>query len=327
MIKGVILDIDSLGPKDIDLSALTRLDIDWQLYGNTVPAEVAERITDAQIVLTNKAPLDRNILQASPRLQYIGVLATGTNVVDLVTAKLRNITVTNVTGYGIASVVQHTFALILSLSTRLPDYNCAALDGRWRDSPFFCLLDFPLQELEGKTLGIVGHGALGRGVAKIARAFDMKVKLAALPGRHDNDPQRVPLKQLLSEVDILSLHCPLTPETKNLIGREELALMKPHALLINCARGGIVDEIALAEALQNGTIGGAGVDVLTEEPPRHGNPLLNPDIPNLIVTPHSAWATQEARQRLVDQAANHLASFLRGAPTNTVASSSSPNQP
>ncbi len=317
-IKGVILDVDSLAPGDLDLGNISALDIDWVYHDNSTADQVAERIAGAQVVLTNKAPINREVIEASPELRYIGVLATGTNVIDLVAAKRNNITVTNVTGYGNASVVQHTFALMLALATRLPDYNCAALDGNWSKASMFCLLNFPITELAGKTLGIVGYGSLGRGVAKLANAMEMKVKIAALPGRHLDDPDRIMLEDLLPIVDVLTLHCPLTEATENLISSSALARMKPSAILINCARGGIVDEIALAEALINGRLGGAGVDVLTEEPPRDGNPLLNPDIPNLIVTPHCAWGSRESRQQLVDMAAENLRSFLAGKPINCV---------
>lgn len=316
--KGVILDADSLGPSDVDLGPITGLPLNWTLYGTSQPDEVAERIADADIVLTNKAPIGETELAAAPSLRYIGVLATGTNVIDLTATDARGVVVTNVVGYGIASVVQHTWALILALTTKLPDYNVAALDGSWSDSPFFCLLDFPVSELAGKTLGIVGYGQLGKKVAEIGRAFGMDVQVAALPWRHAANADRMPFDQLLTKADVLSLHCPLTEETRHLIGRKQLAMMKSSALLVNCARGGIVDEQALVEALEDGVIAGAGVDVLTEEPPKQAHPLLNPDIPNLIVTPHSAWVAKESRQRLIVQVAENLQAFLAGKPCHQV---------
>lgn len=316
--KAVILDANSLGPGDVSLGPITGLPLQWTVHDYTEPAEVAGRIADADIVLTNKAPIGDVELAAAPGLRYIGVLATGTNVIDLEAAAARGIVVTNVIGYGTGSVVQHTWALILALTTRLPDYNVAALDGRWAASRNFCLMDFPVVELAGKTLGIVGHGQLGKAVADIGRAFGMVVKVAALPWRHGEAADRVPLDQLLRKVDVLSLHCPLTEETRGLIGRRQLAMMKSSALLINCARGGLVDEQALAEALEDGEIAGAGVDVLTEEPPVNGNPLLNFDLPNLIVTPHSAWIARESRQRLIQQVADNLRGFLAGSPVNVV---------
>jgi glycerate dehydrogenase len=316
--KGVILDAASLGSDDVDLRPITALPIAWSVYDTCEPGLVAERIAEAEVVLTNKAPIGAEALSAAPALRYIGVLATGVNVVDTTAAQARGVVVTNVVGYGTASVVQHTWALILALTTRLPDYNVAALNGRWAESPFFCLLDFPVRELEGRVLGIVGYGQLGQKVADIGRAFGMNVQVAALPWRHSDTAGRVGFDQLLRDADVISLHCPLTEETRHLIGRKQLAMMKHSALLVNCARGGIVDEQALVDALEDGVIGGAGVDVLAEEPPRHGNPLLNPDIPNLIVTPHSAWAAKESRQRLVVQVAENIQAFLSGSPQNVV---------
>ena len=253
--KGVILDADSLGPDDVDLGPVTRLPVEWTLYGSSKREQVAERIADAAIVLTNKAPIGAAELVAAPGLRYIGVLATGTNVIDVAAASASNVLVSNVVGYGSASVVQHTWAFILALTTRLPDYNVAALDGRWAESPFFCLQDFPVRELAGKTLGIVGYGQLGRGVAEVGKAFGMEVKIASFLWRHGDDPERVPFDSLIATADVISLHCPLTEETRNLIGRRELAKMKSTALLINCARGGIVDEQALVDALEDGVIG------------------------------------------------------------------------
>lgn len=316
--KAVILDAETLGVGDVDLTPITSLPLQWHVYDYTAAGQVAERMAGADIVLTNKAPIGVAELNAAPGLSYIGVLATGTNVIDLAEATARGVSVSNVTGYGTGSVTQHTWALILALTTRLADYNVAALDGRWAASRDFCLMDFPVAELAGKTLGIVGYGQLGRAVADIGRAFGMTVKVASLPWRHGDSADRVPLEQLLREADVLSLHCPLTGETRGLIGRRQLAMMKHTALLINCARGGLVDERALAEALEDGEIAGAGVDVLTEEPPVNGNPLLSPDLPNLIVTPHSAWVAREARQRLIRQVADNLRSFLAGTPVNVV---------
>jgi glycerate dehydrogenase len=316
--KAVILDADTLGSGDVDLSRITDLPLQWTVYDRTAAGQVAERMAGAEVVLTNKAPIGSAELDGAPGLRYIGVLATGTNVVDLEEAAARGVVVSNVTGYGTGSVVQHTWALILALTTHLPDYNVAALDGRWAASHNFCLLDFPVAELAGKTLGIVGYGQLGKAVAAVGRAFGMQVKVAALPWRRGGGGERVPFEQLLREADVLTLHCPLTEETRGLIGRRQLAMMKSGALLINCARGGLVDEQALAEALEDGEIAGAGVDVLSEEPPVNGNPLLNPDLPNLVVTPHSAWVAKEARQRLIDQVADNLREFLAGNPVNVV---------
>ena len=312
--NGVILDFDSLGPQDLDLSALFALPIDWTVYSETTARQVSERIVDAQIVLTNKAPINALSLSQASNLKLISVMATGTNVIDLQAARERTITVCNGVKYGTGSVVQHVWALILALTTKLTDYQRAAVDGRWQQSSFFCLLGFPVEELQGKVLGIVGAGELGRAVAKVAEAFGLEVIYAALPGREYGDLQRVDFTAFLARADIVSLHCPLTAETTDLITEKELALMKPSAILINTARGGIVNEAALKQALLHGTIAGAGVDVLTSEPPRDGNLLLDESIPNLIVTPHCAWVAQQSRQRLVDQTVENVRAFLDGEP-------------
>lgn len=315
---GVILDADSLGP-GLDLTRLRGQVDSWDWHGYTPPDEAVDRIREADVVITNKVVLDAQAFASAQHLQLVCVAATGVNNIDLDAAREHGVTVCNATGYGTPSVVQHTFALILALATRLPDYHAAVRAGEWSRSPFFCMLDFPITELAGKTLGIIGYGTLGQGVASIARAFDMNVQIAARPGAAEIPPDRVAVEDLVERADILSLHCPLTDATRGLIGRAELERMRPDALLINTARGGIVDEAALAEALRAGVIGGAGMDVLTQEPPRAGNPLLAGDIPNLIVTPHSAWGSQAARQRLVEQVADHIANFVAGRPSNVVA--------
>ena len=315
--RGVFLDLDSLGD-GLDLTLLERSLGQLRTYPATSPEQVVERIRDCEVVISNKVPLDKLALETAPSLQLICVAATGTNNVDLAAATARGLTVCNVRGYGTASVVQHTLALILALATRLLDYQQAARDGRWANAPQFCLLDFPIRELAGRTLGIVGYGELGRGVARLAEALGMEVLVAQRPGSEELDPARLELEHLLPRVDVLSLHCPLTPATRGMIGEWELALMRRDALLINTARGGIVDEAALAQALRRGALGGAGVDVLTEEPPRRDNPLLAPDIPNLIVTPHSAWGSRESRQRLVEQVAENIRAFAQGSPRRVV---------
>ncbi|MFB6260688.1 MAG: NAD(P)-dependent oxidoreductase, partial [Thiohalorhabdaceae bacterium] len=239
-------------------------------------------------------------IASADRLKLIAIAATGTNNVDLEAARAHGVAVANVVGYATPSVTQHVFGLLLALTTHLPEYREAVRAGRWSESPHFCLLDYSIEELAGRTLGIAGYGELGRKVADVAKAFGMDVRIAQLPGRPER-PDRTPLAELLPDLDALSLHCPLTDETRGLIGPRELARLPDHALLINTARGGIVDEPALAEALSAGTIGGAGVDVLGQEPPPHHHPLLAADIPNLIVTPHTAWASRQARQRMADE--------------------------
>lgn len=316
---GVFLDQDTVNNGDLDLSRLVKALPRWQSYGGTEPGQVAERIADAEVVVSNKVVLSKELLNQAPGLRLVVVAATGTNNVDLAAAAARGVAVCNVRNYATPSVVQHVFALILSLTRHLPEYREAVRAGRWQHSDKFCLLDYPIRELDGLTLGIVGYGELGKAVAGTAEsAFGMRVHVAQRPGTEEPRPGRIPLSQLLPEADILSLHCPLTAQTRGLIGTRELARMKRDALLINTARGGIVDETALAEALRTGTIGGAGVDVLSSEPPQQGNPLLAPDIPNLIVTPHVAWASRESRQRLLDQVADNIQSFLNGQPRNLV---------
>lgn len=314
--KAVILDQETLGD-DLDFSALYSL-CEWQTYPSTDSSEVAERIADADIVVSNKVVLDGAIISQAPALKLIVVAATGTNNIDLLAAAEAGISVCNVRGYGGASVAQHVFSMMFALSNRLLEYTAATSAGRWNIAPHFCMLDYPIVELEGKTLGIVGHGNLGQAVAKRAACFGLEVLLAERPGNRSLRPGRLWLDDLLPQVDVLSLHCPLTPETANLIGLRELTMMKPEAFLINAARGGIVNESALVEALQNGMIGGAAVDVLTTEPPREGNPLLDAKLPNLIVTPHIAWAAREARQRVVDGVAANIKAFQTGSPINLV---------
>lgn len=312
--KAVFLDAATLGD-DVDISALRDVLDELVLHDHTAPEQVQERMAGFDTVLTNKVLLGAGHFRASPDLKRIAVVATGTNNIELEAAREAGIRVVNVVRYGRSTVAQHTMALMLALATRLVDYHLDVQGGRWASSPQFCLMDHPIMELEGRTLGIVGFGDLGRGVAERAQAFGMKVVLGARPGQDagtvDGYP-RIPLAELLPQVDVLSLHCLLTPETRHMIGTNELQAMKPTALLLNTSRGGLVDEQALADALRAGTIGGAGFDVLTEEPPRNGNPLLAPDIPNLIVTPHSAWASREARQRIVELTADSLRGMRDG---------------
>jgi glycerate dehydrogenase len=318
--NGVFLDSASLGD-DVHLETFDKLPIFWRKYPQTSPDETLERLKDANIALTNKVVINEEHFKVCPNLRYIGILATGTNNVDLNAAKQHHVVVTNVVKYGTPSVVQHTFALILNLVTHLQNYLSAIKNGEWQQSPLFWMHVAPIRELKGMTIGIVGYGELGRGVAKLAQAFEMKVLIAQRAGSNPpaDDLPRVPLHEFLPQVDILSLHCPLTPDTHHLIDKQALSLMKPDAILINTARGGLVDEAALVEALRNGKLGGAGFDVLTVEPPRNGNPLLNNDIPNLLVTPHIAWAARESRQRSINQAAENLNVFLSGSFQNRVA--------
>jgi len=316
-IKAVALDMGSIDLDDLDLSSLTDLPYEWIFYGATSLDETIQRIENAQVVISNKVVLSREILQRSKNLKLICIAATGTNNVDLDTARELGIAVANVTAYATAAVVQHTFTLILALTTHLQQYSQEISEGAWQKSDQFFLLNHPIRELDGLTLGIVGYGELGHGAARLGEAFGMKVLIAQRPGGEPS-PDRSPLQALLPRVDILSLHCPLAENTRGMIGAEELALMKPDALLINTARGGLVDEQALADALRAGKLGGAGFDVLTREPPVNGNPLLEPGIPNLIITPHIAWATHQARQRVVDEIANNASAFFNNRERNRV---------
>jgi glycerate dehydrogenase len=315
--KGVFLDVGSVDPGDIEWSGFETLARHWTWHQATTAQQTLQRVVDADLVVSNKVVLERSHLTACGNLKLICVAATGTNNVDLVAAADLGIAVTNVTGYANASVVQHVFSMILSLITQQKRYQAALARGDWQRSTHFCFLDYPIWELSGKTLGILGYGELGRSVARVASAFDMKVVVAQRPGGPPQ-PGRVPLHELLPQVDVMTLHAPLTDQTRNLIGARELGLMQPHALLINTARGGIVDEQALAEALRDGSLGGAGVDVLTTEPPLEGNPLLDPQIPNLILTPHIAWASLEARQRLIDGVAENIRAFIDGKSRNRI---------
>lgn len=317
--QGVFLDLDTCSyDGDIDISPMTELpDIDWQFHGATSPAEVAGRVEGCGVVVVNKVVLQADLLaQAAPTLKLVVIAATGTNNVDLEAARQHGITVCNVRGYGTPSVVQHVYTLILALTTRLPSYIQVVRDGRWQRHPQFCILDFPIRELNGLNLGIVGYGTLGKGVADVAPAFGMNVLIAGRPGGARTG--RLPLEELLPQTDILSLHCPLTDETRDLIGWRELQAMKSDAIVINTARGGIVNEPELVDALRAGEIGGAGFDVLTREPPVDGNVLLDADLPNLIVTPHTAWASRQARQRVIDITADNIEAYFSGRPENVV---------
>ena len=316
-LTGVFLDRDSMDRGDLDFTGWRSTLAHWEFHDATTADEVAARIASADVVVANKVPLRAAALEQAANLRLIVVAATGTNNVDLDAARARGITVCNVRGYATPSLVQHVFSVLLALVTHLPQYAEAVRVGQWQRSKQFCLLDFSVHELAGRTLGIVGYGELGQAVAHMAECFGMKVLLAQRPGGPER-PGRLPLDELLPRVDVLSLHCPLTPATRDLIGARELALLPKHAILINTARGGVVDEQALADALRVGQLGGAGVDVLTQEPPVDGNPLLADDIPNLIVTPHVAWASQESRQRLADEVARDVRAFLAGHPRNVV---------
>ena len=315
--RAVFLDHASLDLGDLDLAPLHSAFDELHLHDATAPAEVAQRLAGAVAVITNKVVINADTFAANPQLKLVLVAATGTNNVDLQAAHAHGVTVCNCQGYGTPSVAQHTLALLLALATRLCDYQRAVSEGRWASARQFCLLDFPIVELQGKTLGLLGHGELGSAVARLAEAFGMRVLSGQIPGRPARD-ERLPLAELLPQVDALTLHCPLNEHTHHMIGAAELAMLKPGALVVNTARGGLIDEQALADALRSGHLGGAATDVLSVEPPANGNPLLASDIPRLIVTPHSAWGAVEARQRIVGQLADNALAFFAGQPCRVV---------
>jgi glycerate dehydrogenase len=316
--RGVFLDFATVSSDDVTTESLDGTGVDFEYFDHTDPADIVDRIRDCEVVITNKLRLGTAEFAAAPRLRLVCLVATGTDNVDLAAAAGRGIAVCNIVRYCTPSVVQHVFALMLALNHHLADYGRRLREGAWQNSLQFTVLEFRIREFAGRTLGIVGHGELGSAVGRVAGAFGMEVLVASLPGR-PRGVGRVPLDELLPRVDVLSLHCPLTPETRGLIGARELNLMRPEALLINTARGALVDGDALAATLRTGRLGGAGIDVLPEEPPVHGDPLLADDIPNLIVTPHVAWAAMEARQRAVDEVAANIASFLAGGRRGRVA--------
>ncbi len=307
----VVLDGHTNNPGDLSWAPLEALG-DLTVHPRTPPELVAERIADADVVLTNKTRLDGEGLAAAPRLRGIAVLATGHDVVDGIAARRLGVPVCNVPEYGTASVAQAVFALLLELTNHTGSLAAAVRQGRWSACPDFCFWDETLLELAGLTFGVVGQGRIGEAVARIARAFGMEV----LSHRHHPQPGDVDLNTLLAQSDVVSLHCPLTPQTHGLINADRLARLRPGALLLNTARGALVEETALLEALQSGHLGGAGLDVLCMEPPAPDHPLLS--APRCVITPHVAWASLAARRRLIDATAANVAALLAGSPIHVV---------
>jgi len=291
----------------------------WQDYATTAASDVSSRLAETEVVVTNKVRLPGAVLETLPDLKLIAVAATGVDHVDLAAAARLGVAVCNVSGYAVHTVAEHVFALLLALRRQLGRYAAAAVDGRWSRASTFCLQSWPIEELAGSTLGIIGTGANGAAVARLATAFGMHVLHAERRGATALRPGRVPFEQVLTDADAISLHVPLTPDTRHLVGTAELARMKPTAVLINTARGGVVDESALLAALQAGQLAGAAVDVLASEPPPPDQPLLRADLPNLILTPHIAWASRQAQQRLADEVIANIAAFQRGERRNRVA--------
>ncbi|MDE2304341.1 MAG: glycerate dehydrogenase [Gammaproteobacteria bacterium] len=309
--RSIFLDYGTVSYGDLDPSALEAVMPELELRENTLQEAVETVVEEAEVLLLNKLRLSGAILRRARRLRLIALAATGTDNIDLEAARALGIGVCNVRGYCTASVAQHVWALILCLTQRLREYGRLATDGSWSASAQFTLPAQPIRELAGRTLGIVGFGTLGGGVARIADAFGMRVLIANRPGA-EPVPGRLELDELLGVADVVSLHCPLTEATRGLIDARRLALMRPDALLINTARGALVDGAALVAALSAGRLGGAGIDVLAKEPPVDGDPLLDPAVPNLLVTPHVAWAAREARQRCIDEMAANVADFIAG---------------
>ena len=313
--KIVVLDGHTLNPGDLNWDALGKIG-ELTVHDRTPPEQVAERAAEAEIVFTNKALLPAEAINALPSLKYIGVLATGYNVVDIAAARARDIPITNIPGYGTESVAQMTFALILELAQQPALHDGGVRAGDWTAHPDFCYWKKPLVELDGLTLGLVGYGAIGQAVARLGKAFGMKILVHTRGSREEEDTRFVDCETIFAEADVVSLHCPLTGENQGFVNAQLLSQMKPTAFLINTARGPLVDEPALAKALNEGQIAGAATDVLSVEPPPADNPLFGAK--NLIITPHIGWATRAARERLMNIAADNLRAFLNGTPQNVV---------
>lgn len=313
----VFLDRDTISPQ----TTLRPLSFKHELkvHGRTSRDQVAQRIADADIVITNKVPVRQEAIEQASRLKMVAVAATGTDNVDLQACAKKGVVVSNIRGYAVHTVPEHTFALIFALRRSIVAYRESVKAGRWYDAQQFCYFDYPIKDLAGSTLGIIGEGALGQSVAGIGRALGMRVLFAGRKGAPRQGRLYTPFEQLLAESDVITLHCPLNDSTRNLIGAPEFALMKRKPLLINTARGGLVDETALVQALRSGQIGGAGFDVTTPEPPENSHPLVQLlELPNFILTPHVAWASEEAVQNLADQLIDNIEAFHRGSPRNVV---------
>ena len=310
----VVLDRDTLVNRPFDFNFPHTL----SSYGTTEAHETLERILGADIVITNKVVISAQAFAENPQLKLVAVTATGVNNVDIEAAKQNGTAVCNIRAYGNESVAEHAFMMMITLMRNLPAYQRDVAAGLWENSPFFCHLGAPMRDLNGKTLAIFGRGNIGKTLATYAQAFKMNVVFAEHKNAQSVRDGYVSFDEAIRSADVVSLNCPLTPQTANMIGEAELQQMKPGAILINCGRGGLVDEAALVAALKYGQIGGAGFDVLTQEPPRDGNPLLKARLPNLIVTPHIAWASQEAANRLFDILLDNINRFVAGNPQNLV---------
>ena len=321
--KAVFLDFATMGSDTLDPAPLTALFPDLSLFDSTPAEMTGARVQDAELVFVNKVRITRDIIEASESLRFVGLTATGTDNVDLEAARDRGVAVCNIRAYCTQSVVEHVFGALLCLSHSLRSYDASVRRGDWARADNFCMLGYPIRELSAMTIGIIGYGELGRSVARMAERFGMRVLVAQRPETGVNDPilagdGRVDLDELLEAADVISLHCPLTEATRTVIDKAAIRRMKPGAILINTARGALVDTAALAQALAEGRIAAAAVDVLPEEPPVSGDPLLDYDGDNLILTPHIAWGTQEARQTAIDELAANVEAFLDGEERNRV---------
>lgn len=317
--KIVFLDAATYG----DISLQSCIDQwDCTIHQVTSPSETSQRLLGQSVAVTNKVVIDRAVLSstAAKELKLVAVAATGTDIIDREAAKEFGVSVCNVPGYATQSVAQFTLALILELATRAARYGTAVRSDAWQKSPIFALLTFPSIELKGKKLGIIGYGNIGRAVAEMARALGMEVLIAARPGSKEPTPGRVPMRELFRQADVITLHCPLTPQTKNLINAETLSLMKPTALLVNTARGALIDETALIQALRERRLAAAALDVISHEPPPADHPIIQAvkELDNLLVTPHTAWSAREARERLLGEVTDNIRAFFEGKPRNIV---------
>ncbi|MGY8677444.1 D-2-hydroxyacid dehydrogenase [Bradyrhizobium sp. UFLA05-153] len=316
-VRVVFLDRDTM-PPDVHLRE-PFFPHELREYGATAPKDAAARIADAHIVITNKAPVRRAELEAAPNLRFIAIAATGSDVVDIRACEDRGVAVSNIRGYAVNTVPEHTFALIFALRRSLTAYRDSVRNGRWHESGQFCYFDFPIRDLAGSTLGIIGDGTLGRSVADIGRALGMRVLFSTYKGVEGMGPLYTPFEEVLRTSDVITLHAPLMPATRNMIAASEFAMMERRPLLINTARGGLVDEVALGDALRSGQVSGAGFDVATVEPPSSDHPLMQlVGMPNFILTPHVAWASREAVQALADQLVDNIEAFWGGKPRNLV---------
>lgn len=315
--KAVFLDYATMG-SGLDLTQLEALFDELVLFEHSDDVEIPTRIRDADFVFTNKVRLSDELIAAAPQLRYIGLTATGTDNIDLEAARRNGIAVANIRAYCTESVVEHVIGVLLMLTHNLHRYAASVRAGNWQRADQFCMLSYPIRQLSNMTLGIVGYGDLGQGVATAARALGMNVLISARPGATEIPGDRLAFDELLKSVDVLSLHCPLTDATRDLINRESLQQMRRGSMLINTARGALVDAAALLESLESGQLAAAAIDVLAEEPPVHGNPLLEYAGENLIVTPHIAWGTDQARQNAIDQLAAAAAAYLGGEQVNRV---------